>query len=84
MNLRLKTYKTPAGIRRTGEKYIDQIAGFKGETWARYIIRPEDVTARAVELVVPPAASRAQARALRELIEYGRGKGVDVKIVVIP
>jgi hypothetical protein len=84
MDLAAPTYRNAEALTRTGQGYVDAVAGFQGKNWARVNIEASDITGRALELAVPPGATEAQQQALQGLVKYGTQNSVTVKIVVIP
>ena len=84
MNLSDKTYLNARAITRVGGGYVDDVVAFQGRNWAGVNIRQSDIIGRGLDLAVPKGASQAQSTALKALVEYGKGKGVTVKIVEIP
>jgi filamentous hemagglutinin len=81
MDLGAPTFENVAAITRTGQGYIDKVASFKPKPWAGVDIKPSQITGRGLDLAVPPGATAAQRQALLDLVQYGRTKGVSVKIV---
>jgi hypothetical protein len=69
---------------RTGQSYINKVAGFMGAQREGVRITQSQIKARALDLVVPPQATAAQTKALEGLVTYGRSKGVTVNIVKFP
>jgi hypothetical protein len=84
MDLGSRMYQDPGKFARIGRGYIDKVADFQGARWARVNIEPENMTARVLDLAVPPGATEAQQAALQGLIEYGAQNGVKVRIITIP
>jgi hypothetical protein len=84
MDLAAPTYQNAEVLTRTGQGYVDAVAGFQGKEWADVKIRAGDITARGLDLAVPSGATQAQQQALQGLVKYGAQNGVTVKIVVVP
>ena len=84
LNLGAKSYQNASRVTAKVRGYIDKVAKFSGQKWANRVIAKSDITGRALELAVPSAGTPAQQTALKQLIEYGRSVGVEVKIIVIP
>ena len=53
LDLRAATYKNPAALARTLERYVDKVAGFTGRNWANVNLAGQ-VTARALEGISSP------------------------------
>jgi hypothetical protein len=84
VDLAAPSYLHPAGITRTGQGYVDAVAGFRGRNWAGVNIRPGDIRGRGVDIAVPPGPrTPAQQQALDGVVGYGRQNGVTVRIVEI-
>ncbi|MFH0823789.1 MAG: hypothetical protein V2B18_13655, partial [Pseudomonadota bacterium] len=77
------SYMSPQAITKTGEGYINEVAGFQGKRWADYEIAPEKIRAKGLDLAVPAGATEEQRKALRQLVEYGEKKGVKVRIITV-
>jgi hypothetical protein len=84
MNLLEKTYQSADRIISTAKGYINKVADFASEKAVRYAgrtIRPNEVTGKALDLVVPPWITTEQRAALQEVVRYGTSKNVVVHIV---
>jgi hypothetical protein len=82
IDLNAASYQNIATLNRTMTGYIDSVANFNGRTWAG--VNVSGVTARALELAVPPGASAAQLSAINAAVRYGASVGVTVTTIVIP
>jgi filamentous hemagglutinin len=81
MDLAAPSYRNAAAISHVGQGYIDKVAQFQPRPWAGARIKVSEIQGLSMELAVPPGATTAQRQALHGLIEYGRSRGVTVRIV---
>jgi RHS repeat-associated protein len=88
VNLRAASYATPSNLRSLLTGYVNKVARYTGTSaagWGGVVIRPADITARALEIAVPQgAATAAQQTVLQQIIQYGATRGVTVTIIPIP
>jgi hypothetical protein len=84
IDLMARTYKDPNAILRLGVGYISDVAEFQAGSWGGTDIAPEEILARALELVVPGKGTKSQREALAELIRVGNSKSVKVTIIEMP
>jgi hypothetical protein len=83
LDLGAQTYQTAEGIASRVENYVDKLAKFKGRTWGGVTIKEADITARVLDIAIPPGATKAQQDALNKVAQYGAGKGVTIRIIEI-
>ncbi len=86
MDLGRSSYQNVQQITSTGQRYIDAASGFAVSGPVRragVIIRPSQVTQRALDLVVPPWATLAQRQALQGLVEYGARQNPPVVVRIV-
>jgi filamentous hemagglutinin len=86
MNLGLPSHHNTQQIISTGQRYIDAVSRFAVSGSVRragVIIRPSQVTQRALDLVVPPWATPAQRQALQQLVEYGSRQNPPVIVRIV-
>jgi RHS repeat-associated protein len=81
LDLNAKTYQNVLNLKDKLWRYIDSVASFTGAQKSGVRITAEDIRGRALQVVVPPGATRAQQQVLQEAVEYGRSVGVEVTIV---
>lgn len=84
LDLGAKTYQNTRTLQTTCERYIDKVAGFNGRNWGRHNITQEDISGRALDLVIPSGGTQGQLNVLEELIEYGQSRGVTVNLLEMP
>ena len=84
LDLNVATYQNAATLDRTLSGYVDKVADFQGRTWAGVRIRPQDVSGRALDLVVPRGATGAQQSIINRAVTYGASRGVTVNVVPYP
>jgi hypothetical protein len=83
MNLGLPSYQNTQQIISTGERYIDQVAAFRGGQRVGVVIENSQITQRALDLVVPPWTTSAQREALQRLGEYGSRQNPHVLVRIL-
>jgi hypothetical protein len=80
---------TPARIAFPGQVYnslvnsIDEAAGFRQYTLKGVTLRASDIVARELQLAIPDATTPEQWQQIGKAIEYGKSKGVTVKVTII-
>ncbi|RDC58437.1 hypothetical protein DU508_00060 [Pedobacter chinensis] len=50
--------------------------------WDGVTIKPNEVTGRALDLVIPKGATKAQEGVIKSMTEYGKSQGVNVNVKV--
>jgi filamentous hemagglutinin len=83
MDLAAPSYADPAAITRVGQKFIDDVAAFKGRSWGGASVPGSQITGKAVEIAIPPKPTPAQVQALENLKAYGTSKGVTVHTITV-
>ncbi|MFG2054805.1 RHS repeat-associated core domain-containing protein [Micromonospora sp. NPDC048930] len=86
VDLGAKTYQSAAKLTSRLKGYVDKAAGFAKSNPVSFdgvTIRPGQVAARELEIVVPRGATAAQQNALNQIIQYGAQKGVTVRVIVM-
>ncbi|MFC0005790.1 pre-peptidase C-terminal domain-containing protein [Micromonospora siamensis] len=86
VDLGAKTYQSAAKLTSRLKGYVDKAAGFAKSnpvTFDGVTIRPGQVAARELEVVVPRGATAAQQNALNQIVQYGAQKGVTVRVIVM-
>ncbi|MCW3842175.1 DUF6531 domain-containing protein [Micromonospora yasonensis] len=86
VDLGAKTYQSAANLTSRLKGYVDKAAGFAKSNPVRFdgvTIRPGQVAARELEVVVPRGATAAQQNALNQIVQYGAQKGVTVRVIVM-
>ena len=84
LNLDSATYQNASTLNRTLTGYVDTVAEFQGRTWAGVRIRPQDVSGRALDLVVPHSGTAAQQTVINQTVQYGTSRGVIVNVIPYP
>ncbi|MFG3685498.1 RHS repeat-associated core domain-containing protein [Micromonospora sp. NPDC047740] len=87
VDLSAKTYQSASQLTSRLQGYVDKAAGFAKNnpvTWDGVTIRPGQVAARELEIVVPRGtATAAQQNVLNQIVQYGAGKGVTVRVITM-
>ncbi|MFO0907108.1 MAG: hypothetical protein U0794_01865 [Isosphaeraceae bacterium] len=84
VDLAAKSYLKPGNLMRLVRGYINKVADFQGRNWAGVNIKPGDIAGRGLDLAIPPGtATPEQLQVLQALIQFGRDRGVNVRIVEI-
>ncbi|MDP3763502.1 MAG: hypothetical protein Q8Q92_02510, partial [bacterium] len=84
INLDAGTYKNLSSLKSTLKSYIDDVADFRGTTYDKYTIGENEISGRALELVVPHGGSAAQQEIINQMTQYGSSRGVRVNIIIYP
>jgi hypothetical protein len=84
LDLRAATYHRPQTLERRLKGFVDQVAGFRGATYAGRTIRAVEITGRALDLVVPHAGTASQQQVINAIVRYGRSRGVTVNVIIYP
>jgi hypothetical protein len=84
-NLNLKTCQNPRRLYNQIKRDMDQLAKFKrGEVkTARQVVKPDQVTSKTLEYIVPHEGSLDQQAAFRAGAEYGKVNGIKFTIKVM-
>ena len=81
LDLTAATYQDPARLLSRINRYVDQLANFKGARQGVYEIREPQITGRKLQLVVPGnVTTPAQRAAFQRAVERANSLGVDVDI----
>lgn len=84
INLADKTYQNAKSLLYTAKGYVNDIVKFKSASSQGVTITSDMIAKRALEIVVPEAATAAQRAALDEAVAYGSSKGVSVMVLTTP
>jgi LysM repeat protein len=84
LDLDAASYQGTSTLNRMLTGYVDKVAGFQGRTWAGVRIRSQDVTGRALDLVIPHSGSAAQQAIISQSVKYGASRGVTVNVITFP
>jgi filamentous hemagglutinin len=84
LDLNAATYQSTSTLSRTLTGYVDSVASFQGRTWAGVRISAQDISGRALDLVVPGPGTAAQQAAIEQAVEYAASKGVKLNVVHYP
>jgi hypothetical protein len=84
IDLNLPTYHRRVALENTVRGEVDRVAGFRGDEFAGRVIDEEEVTARALEVVIPHAGSAEQRAAIAAAVHYGATRNVTVHVVIYP
>ncbi|MEU8261967.1 pre-peptidase C-terminal domain-containing protein [Micromonospora sp. NPDC048999] len=87
VDLTAKTYQNASQLTSRLKGYVDKVAGFAKEspvTWGGDTYTKGMVRARELEVAIPHGtATAAQQNVLNQIVEYGAGRGVTVRIIPI-
>jgi contact-dependent growth inhibition (CDI) system restriction endonuclease-like protein len=82
LDLTAATYQNPARLLSRVNRYVDQLANFKGAELAECIVKAEDIVTRRVRLAVPRNVMMdTQREALQRAVERAQTKGVDLLVI---
>ena len=86
LDLNAATYQNIGALASKVQGYINALANFQGATRGPWSIGipTNPITARVLELAIPPGATPAQLAALQQLQQYAANLGVTLNIVVVP
>ncbi|MCX7683008.1 MAG: hypothetical protein N2508_13760 [Anaerolineae bacterium] len=86
LDLNAATYQNIGALTSKVQGYINTLANFQGATLGQWSVGTptNPITARILELVVPPGATQAQVAALQQLQQYAANLGVTLNLVVVP
>jgi RHS repeat-associated protein len=87
IDLNAASYQDIRALSRTVTGYIDKMANYQGQpsAWAGVRIYPSQITARAVDLVIPATGgTAAQLAALQQLKQYAQSLNVTLNIIPLP
>jgi hypothetical protein len=87
IDLNAASYQDIQALNRTVTGYINQMANYQGQSsaWAGVRIYSSQITARAVELVIPATGgTSAQLAALQQLKQYAQSLNVILNIIPLP
>jgi filamentous hemagglutinin len=78
------SYLSGSTLSSTLTRYVDGVAAFNGASRANVRIQPNQISSRALEIVVPHDGTAAQQAVLTAIRKYGASKGVSVTILTFP
>jgi RHS repeat-associated protein len=87
LDLSAPTYQDVSNLARTVQRYIDTMAAYQGQPtlWGNVAIQPGQITARAIDLVIPASGtSPAQLAMLQQMQRYAASAGVTLNIIKMP
>ena len=86
LDLNAATYQNIGVLTSKVQGYINALANFQGATRGLWSIGTptNPITARVLELAIPPGATQVQLAALQQLQQYAATLGVTLNIVVVP
>jgi hypothetical protein len=61
---------------------LNKLAEFEGGEYAAVNVPKHEITSRTLTVIVPSAGTAEQAQVLRQIVQVGRQRGVNVKIEV--
>jgi hypothetical protein len=81
LDLTAATYQDPARLLSRINRYVDQLANFKGARQGVYEVRESQITGRKLQLVVPGnVTTPAQRAALQRAVERAQSLGVELDV----
>ncbi len=82
MDLTAATYQDAARLLSRVNRYVDQLANFKGAQLGKCIVTEAEIVTRRVRLAVPrDVMTDTQREALRRAVERAQTKGVDLLVI---
>jgi hypothetical protein len=83
VDLAAKSYQNPARLESLVKRYIDKVAGFKGDTHVGFEVLADAIRQRVLELGIPRGATAAQTSVLDNMVAYAEEKGVALVVEVV-
>ncbi len=71
-------------LQSTVQRYVTDLAAFKGAQWGNVRISSGEITMRELILAIPEGASAAQMQLLTELQQWAAKLGVNVNVTTVP
>ncbi|MEG0416676.1 MAG: hypothetical protein RR565_11140 [Erysipelothrix sp.] len=82
-DLSAKTYQNGKTLENTIKKDIDKLAGYKGANWGGTNIKPNQITGKQLQIVIPnQAITQSQINSINSAIEYGNTNGIKIIITI--
>ncbi|HEV2186850.1 MAG TPA: hypothetical protein VGR70_06560 [Stellaceae bacterium] len=81
IDLNAPWYRDPLNLSRQIDRYVNKLASFDGLDWGRTTIRPDEITGKVLDVVVPKnSGTAAQREAIAKSIERAERRGIHVLV----
>jgi RHS repeat-associated protein len=83
IDLTAASYQNTSALASRLNSYVDSVAGFNGETWAGVNIDASQITARQLQLAIPPGSASAAQQAVIDAVA-ARAQNMGVNFILTP
>jgi len=83
IDLAAPSYQGAGRLTSLLQKYIDKVAGFKGDVWMKSRVDEYDIAVRQLEIAIPRAATPEQQLVLAQMADYAQSKGVEMIVRIV-